>query len=256
MRERSEAGRVPGGRSAQDPSTGSAVVPVVKTLKVAREITGTLTDASKMPGLASPSLSTSACRVGSRLRNVKGTPCEGCYARRIEAFRPNVKRSWASNLAKLETALSRPAARELYVQAMVLQIEAYRAKHPEAGRYFRWHVAGDLQSVEHLELIAEVVRRTPEVSHRLPTQEVRVLMSWLRENSVPENLVVRLSMPRRNTPATGELPAGVASSTVVDRERLEGFPGHHCPATLGSGECGECRACWDRNVRHIVYRRH
>jgi hypothetical protein len=228
------------------------------TLKAARALTGTLTNASKMPGLASPSLPTRACRVGSILRGVKGSPCEGCYARRIESYRANVARAWEANLSKLEAALSCPESREAYVAAMVLQIEAHRAKNPESGRYYRWQVAGDLQSVAHLELVAEVARRTPEVRHWLATQQHAEVAAWTRENELPANLVVRLSMPRRNTPAVGVLPAGVASSTVADKEKLPEVPGHHCPATLpgGNGECGSCRACWERSVRHVVYRRH
>jgi hypothetical protein len=228
------------------------------TLKAARELTGTLTNASKMPGLASPSLSTSACKVGSKLRGVKGSPCEGCYARRIEVFRPNVKKAWSANLEKVEEALSSPRACEAYIAAMVLQIEAYRKRDPKRGRYFRWHVAGDLQSLSHFEMILEVVKRTPDVAHRLPTQERGVLKSFFSEPGagLPENLVVRVSTPKRNTPALGNLPEGVASSTVADKDRLESVPGLHCPATLGAGECGDCRACWNRKVRHIVYRRH
>lgn len=83
-----------------------------------------------------------------------------------------------------------------------------------------------------------------------------MVKAYLNEGRrIPANLVVRISTPKRNTPALGGVN-GVASSTVADRDKLDKVPGHLCPATLGSGECGDCRACWDRKVRHIVYRRH
>ena len=48
-------------------------------LKEAKEITGGLSNPSKMPGKAY-SIPASRCNVGSRLAKVKGSVCEGCYA--------------------------------------------------------------------------------------------------------------------------------------------------------------------------------
>ena len=55
--------------------------PAGRTMKVkdAKEITGSLTRTSKMPGL-SYSLPAWECKTGSKLRKIKGSVCASCYA--------------------------------------------------------------------------------------------------------------------------------------------------------------------------------
>ena len=48
-------------------------------IKQAKEITGSLTRTSKMPGL-SYSLPAWECKTGSKLRKIKGSVCASCYA--------------------------------------------------------------------------------------------------------------------------------------------------------------------------------
>ena len=51
-------------------------------VKDAKEITGSLTRTSKMPGL-SYSLPAWECKTGSKLRKIKGSVCASCYALRV-----------------------------------------------------------------------------------------------------------------------------------------------------------------------------
>ena len=143
-------------------------------VKEAKLITGTMTRTSKMPGL-SYSLPAWECQTGSKLRKVKGTPCFGCYALKGNYTRyPAIRRAQYKRLASL--------VHDSLVTAMVTQVKRQR--------WFRWHDAGDVQSVEHMNKIMEVCRQTPGTSHWLPTQERRYLPSG---NTVPNNLVIRLS---------------------------------------------------------------
>ena len=48
-------------------------------IKDAKKITDSFTKTSKMPGL-SYSLPAWACKTGSKLSKIPGTPCFGCYA--------------------------------------------------------------------------------------------------------------------------------------------------------------------------------
>ena len=48
-------------------------------VKQAKEITGSLTRTSKVPGL-SYSLPAWECKTGSKLRKIKGSVCASCYA--------------------------------------------------------------------------------------------------------------------------------------------------------------------------------
>ena len=73
---------------------------------------------------------------------------------------------------------------ELWTAAMVSQIQRQK--------YFRWHDAGDVQDLQHLEKIFEVCRLTPDTKHWMPTRE-----AWIKDNmhNAPANLVVRFSSP-------------------------------------------------------------
>jgi len=83
----------------------------------AQEIVGGLFAPSKMPG---PSYGTSAfdCQTDSLLRNVAGSVCAKCYARKGGYVWSNVKEAHARRLATIITALSDDAARTRWVQAI------------------------------------------------------------------------------------------------------------------------------------------
>ena len=121
------------------------------TTAEAWEVVGGLSKPSKMPchGYSTPAR---RCNVGSKLRNVAGSVCSKCYAMKGRYVFPNVQGA----LERRFNSLTDPR----WVHAMVVLITA-----KEHSGYFRWHDSGDLQSVEHLERIAEVCRQTPRIRH-------------------------------------------------------------------------------------------
>lgn len=108
---------------------------------------GGITQTTKMP-CKSYSLPTIACQTGYRMAAVKGSICSSCYADKGN-YRKYENNILPAQMARLES-LSDP----LWVDAMVTSIGA--------DPFFRWHDSGDIQSVEHLELIAAVCRATPD----------------------------------------------------------------------------------------------
>jgi len=169
----------------------------------------------------------SACQTGQILAKVEGTPCEGCYALKGRYRFPNVKAALQRRLK----SLTHPR----WVEAMTTLVK--KKKH------FRWHDSGDIQSVKHLINIFEVCKNTPATMHWLPTQERRYLpINWRH----PKNLVIRLSNAKNNSK-----PGNAWShwSTVVDQ-------GGDCPASKQGNECGSCRRCWSRDVKHVTYPKH
>ena len=206
-------------------------------IKKAKEITGGLTYTSKMPG---PSYNTPAsrCLTGAKLRKVPGSVCSSCYA-----LKGNYKR-----FPKVEEALERrfkSLKRQAWIPAMATLIK----KH----KYFRWHDAGDIQSVKHLENIFEVCRLTPDTQHWMPTREVQILKKWWNHpkykisDLIPPNLIIRISSHMIDQPAVKFWPW---TSTVTS--------GHDasCPAPKQGNKCGDCRACWDRSVPSVSYGKH
>ncbi len=225
----------------------------LNSLKHAREIAGSVSLGNgKMPGGTMPT-DPFACETGSKLRKVAGSVCASCYACRLAKFRPNVGAAWARN-----ENFARTASRPEWIASMVYQIGWAVAKTGEP--YFRWFDAGDLSSPEHLDRIAEVCRETPTVLHWLPTREIGHVRAWLESGaSVPRNLCIRISSTMWNEPPR-KIPAawnrrGIRTSTV--HRHKDGAPvGNVCPASTQGGQCGDCRACWDRSTANTSYPLH
>lgn len=204
----------------------------------ARLIAIGLSAPSKMPGGAY-SLPAAECPTGSKLRSVKGSVCEGCYALRGNYRFNNVQ----STLYRRLDAIDDPA----WPDAMVALIKA------NGDTFFRWHDSGDLQSVQHLERIVQICNATPDVKHWLPTREYGIVRAFRAAGGVfPRNLAVRLSAHMIDGPAPNE---GLPVSTV--HTQADVYPdAHHCPAREQGNKCRECRACWDHSVPHVSYPKH
>lgn len=209
------------------------------TVKQAWEIVGGLSTPSKMPGYAY-GLPATECKLGRLLRYVPGSVCYGCYAMKGRYIFNEVVRAQQRRLESLR--------HPLWVDAMALLINRLCRKEP----YFRWHDSGDLQGVWHLKKIVEVCRRTPQVSHWLPTREYSIVGAFLEEgNEIPSNLCIRLSAHMVDGPP----PAGLKlpTSTVSSPSRRRPYA---CPARTQGNQCGTCRACWDPSVPNVDYELH
>jgi len=198
-------------------------------VKNAIEITGSFSKPSKMPGW-SYGLPAWECKTGSKLRRVKNSVCATCYALKGNYTRfPEIKKSQYRRL----DAIKHPQ----WVRAMATIINTKKSN------YFRWHDAGDVQSLKHLAKIFKVCRLTPSVKHWMPTREAWVL-KYVK--AAPANLVIRFSMPMVDMEPAGSWPN---TSTVVTSGRT-------CPAPDQGNACGSCRACWDPSIKNIAYGKH
>jgi len=206
------------------------------TVKSANAITHKLSKPGKMPG-SSYNTPAQECNVGTQLRDIIGSVCEGCYAFERGRYRfANVKDALQRRLASIQTPN--------WTGAMAFLINRY-----DSRGHFRWHDSGDLQSAEHLQKIADVCELTPTVQHWLPTREYKIVQDWQRNGGViPENLVIRLSAHMVDgAPPTGY---GLPTSTVV----TDGT--QTCPASKQNNQCGDCRACWTPTVQNVSYPKH
>jgi len=199
--------------------------------KEASKITGGLSAPGKMPE-GSYNLPASMCQTGQKLAKIPDTPCFKCYADNRGRYRfPNVKDALARRL----DSLKHPD----WVRAMVTLITGIK--------HFRWHDSGDIQSSWHLQQIFRVCEATPDTMHWLPTQERKYLP--LEGSTIPPNLIIRLSNAKNDT-QPGQ--AWSHWSTVVVKRR----DGHVCPAPEQGMKCASCRACWNKDVKEILYRKH
>ena len=196
-------------------------------VKEAAAITGSMTRTSKMPGL-SYSLPAWECKTGSKLRKIKNSVCSACYA--LKGNYTRYKAIKAAQYVRLASLNS-----ELWTAAIVTQIKRQK--------YFRWHDAGDVQDLNHLNKIYEVCRLTPDTKHWMPTRE-----AWIKDHldSKPDNLVIRFSAPMIDQAA----PASWPNSSEVVTE------GATCPAPKQGNSCGDCRNCWNPEIKTIKYGKH
>ena len=199
--------------------------------KLAREITGGLSKPSKMPGPAF-NLPAWNCQTGSKLRKIPGTPCYSCYAMKGRYNFKNVKAALNKRLERLE--------HPRWIESMVTLIDGQP--------WFRWHDSGDIQSAKHLTNIFEVCKRTPGTSHWLPTREAKFLR-LMDPDVVPKNLKIVLSdhMNDQETPPSWwPYTSGVTTSHELVT----------CPASKQGNKCLDCRKCWDRGTKRVIYGKH
>lgn len=198
---------------------------------------GGLSNTTKMPG-RSFGTPTAECKTGSKLRKLEGSVCSKCYAckgrymmfpkireaqyRRLDAFKADPK-AWVENMVK---AL-------------------------DNERWFRWFDSGDLYSTLMLSKIVEVCERTPWCNHWLATRERGFVRTFLKKGSFPPNLTVRVSATYPDVPAQP-----VDGCLIGNVHKALPPVGHACPAPQQGGQCGDCRACWSRDVPAVSYKEH
>ena len=212
-------------------------------LLLANAITGGLTQTSK---LSTPSfgLPSKYCKVGSKLRKVKGSTCEQCYTFRHHYTFTNVIDKLEERYQLLMTAHQDNTIRQ-WINSMAYLIDVNGLKR------FRWHDSGDLQGVWHLDAIVQVCLQTPSTKHWLPTRENDVVKEYLAYRKFPTNLVCRLSaiMVDGKPPTALAKELGVQVSSVLRK-------GFNCPASTQGNKCLDCHKCYDKRRFNISYKKH
>ena len=207
-------------------------------IKQATDNVGGLSSPGKMPGYGW-SISALRCNVGSRLVDVDGSVCEGCYALKGRYRFGNVKDAlenryyaWANN-------------RELWVESMI-----YLMNHKKMAPHFRWFDSGDLQGREMIDDIAKVAIHSPRIRFWLPSKEYALVKDWLKDNDCPENLIIRVSAPMMSQ----NLNSFTFTSGVYCRENLHMVKKSTiCPASWQENQCKDCRKCWDDGIATVNY---
>ena len=188
---------------------------------------------SKMRGY-SFGLDARNCITGSKLRKIKGSVCEKCYAMKGNYNFPSVRKNKETNLKHLES--------EYFVYVMTYQLQDIK--------YFRLFDSGDIPHMEALKKIVQIAENTPKTKHWLPTREIKIIQEYLKKNTFPKNLVVRVSAPMVDGPP----PKGFKNtSTVHKNEKAIGFD---CVSRFQGNQCLTCTACWDKRIKNISYKEH
>ena len=210
--------------------------------KLAIKIIGSgLSNTSKMPCF-SFNLSALHCKIGSKLVSVVNSVCFGCYALKGNYARYKHPQKMTPKTEKIK--------HPQWIEAFVYLLN--NQGNTKDKKFFRWHDSGDLQSLEHLKKIVEICKLTPNIKHWLPTREYETVKKYINKfGNFPKNLTVRLSahMIDNKPPKIKNLP----TSTV---NKNKDFLGVQCQSYKTNNECGDCRLCWNPNVKNISYKYH
>ena len=196
-----------------------------------------LSKTSKLDGILSWSLQ--ALETCPASKNKDGSlvdACKGCYATTGNYNYPNVKAPRIHNREDFK--------RHDWDSDMI--------KALENSRYFRWFDSGDMYSIELAWKIFEVMRKTPWVSHWLPTRmhKFKKFDTVIHAMQSLPNVVVRFS----SDSVTGEIVPGVTTSTIFSGDVPTGAI--ECQAYQHDGKCNGCRACYSKDVQVIAYKAH
>lgn len=230
-------------------------------IKLKEQAIGGLSTPSKMPCL-SFNLPAKRCKVGSKLRAVKGSVCFSCYAMKGRYTLPTVQAALERRHEALMYALSDPVR----LTDWILDFSAVLRWHFHAKgqAYFRWHDSGDIQSVEHLRALNAIAFYCPSVRFWLPTREKAFVSEFLSKGErFNENFSVRLSapmvdmdMPPLPAHVTGQVKISLVFTAAKWAEAYN-IPAKKfaCPSSLQSNACQDCRACW-HSALPVVYKAH
>jgi len=96
----------------------------------------------------------------------------------------------------------------------------------------------------------DIAKLLPTIKFWLPTREIGMVRKYLDDGKVfPDNLSVRISVQMVGQ-APKEKIAGTNTSTVGANV------GYSCPARNQGNYCGDCRACWSKDIPNIDYPLH
>lgn len=221
-------------------------IPLI-TVSEALEIVGGLSKPSKMPGKGW-SIPADECKRGSKLRKVEGSVCHNCYACKGRYSFKSVKNALYKRLESIKNPL--------WIRSMSFLLKN--------EKYFRWFDSGDLQDISMLKKIVEVCNNTPNCKHWLPTREYAIIKKYINSgNQIPKNLTIRLSAD-----IIGKYPAHIIegipfSTTSYTKDEFKDkstIKVHNCPVSIvdsiKSCEQAKCTACWNKNIKHINYKKH
>ena len=120
-------------------------------------------------------------------------------------------------------------------------------------RWFRWFDSGDVYHPALAFKIFLVMQKTPHVQHWLPTKSYKIprIRAILERMKLLPNVAVRFS----SDSMTGEFDADHGSTVIPFADSVTSAS-KVCDAYERSGKCGDCRACWSKEVAVVAYPAH
>lgn len=122
-------------------------------------------------------------------------------------------------------------------------------------RFFRWFDSGDFASILVIIKIIQVCKATPWVKHWIPTNayDVPEFLPYIKELESLKNVTLRYSSRKYNQAIDWNISSMVRTKESTKKSTKKMFI---CPSSKQGGKCLTCRACWDKKVKVIIYKKH
>ena len=196
-----------------------------------------LSDTGKMPGKSWSLVAGQTCPGSIDPATKEVLPvCASCYAKEGRYAMSNVKNPRLENQEDWK--------RSGWVDDMVALLDN--------ERYFRWFDSGDVYHPALAFKIFVVMQKTPWCNHWLPTKSYNIprIRAILDRMKTLDNVSVRFSSPS----VMGEY-SDIHGSTVIPYTDTV-TDAKICEAYTRKGQCGDCRLCWNKEVKVIAYHAH
>jgi hypothetical protein len=206
------------------------------------------------------SISTGNSKLGKKLKigNVSltpilscpnGVPCAStkkCYALKSYRQYPNVRNAWDKNL---RIYLNNP---DVYFE----QINSYLQS--QLSLYFRWHVGGDIPSIDYLNRMVKLAIQNPQIQFLTFTKNYGAIVHYHNRkdydnrNLLPKNLAIMVSAwPKLSLPKyIKDLGYRVAWYDDGTENRIPK------KSLMCSGHCEDCLECWKSNKSDVILPAH
>jgi hypothetical protein len=156
-----------------------------------------------------------------------------------------------------------------YVEGMIFLLKDQFFK--KKINVFRWFDSGDLQSIDHLDKIILIAQKMPYIKFWLPTQERDLILKRKDIIAKLDNLIIRVSATKidgkpSNFKNTSSVVSVLKNATCLayrtdKTKKIHSMDDYlrfnkHEKKALDFGHCGDCRKCWNKNIKNITYFQH
>jgi len=121
------------------------------------------------------------------------------------------------------------------------QIQDYLTK--KKPEYFRWHVSGDILSQNYLENMKVIAVNNPNTNFLAFTKNFNLDYSYL-----PDNLIIRFSYWTGWGDYNNKMLSAWYQDGLENRMASDAF---EC-----QGSCMDCKTCWDKDTKQVIFNKH
>lgn len=161
---------------------------------------------------------------------------KACYAMKAYRQYNATRESWDHNFDQAKNDIGN------YFQELESALQKYK------GKFFRWHVAGDILNIFYFSHMVAIANRFPHIKFLAFTKQYKIVNEFLYIGySLPENLQIIFSAwPNLPMDNPNQFPVAWMNDGTETRIPATAM---RCP-----GQCDSCGLCWSlKNIGRDVY---